>query len=388
MRILMLNNEFPPLGGGTATVNKAILDQLRGVEGVYIDLVTSALGHEREEEAYSDRIRVVKLPVNSRNMHHASVRQLLVYAWKTLRESRRRHRFQPYDFCFAWSAVPAGWVALQLKRSQGLRYLVRVCGVDIPGFERRYRFIYPAITPVIRAVWREAECVIAKCRGEVDLIQRADPTVSPQIIPNGVDLRMFAPPAGKLAHGNLRVICVGRLIERKGQRTLIEAAARLRQDGVDVEVELVGTGDAESAYRRLVVQKGLESRVHFSGYVSREDVGHHFQNADVFVLPSVNEGMSVSTLEAMAAGLPLIVTDTGGTEELVETGENGFVFAPRDVAALVNRLRQLAGNRDLVDSMGIASRRKAARFSWNAARDRYLELFGVLSSQGQHVAAV
>ncbi|HEX9439466.1 MAG TPA: glycosyltransferase, partial [Roseiflexaceae bacterium] len=137
MRILMLNNEFPPLGGGTGTVNRALLQRFARVPGLEIDLITSALGRQPEQELFAERIRILKVPVNNRNLHHSSNRELLTYAARSLRAALKLQRARPYDLCFAWSAVPAGAVALALRRLTRLRYLVRVCGPDIPGFEQR-----------------------------------------------------------------------------------------------------------------------------------------------------------------------------------------------------------------------------------------------------------
>jgi glycosyltransferase involved in cell wall biosynthesis len=188
-------------------------------------------------------------------------------------------------------------------------------------------------------------------------------------------------------NGPLRIICVARLIERKGQRHLLAALRRLRDAGVTATVEFVGTGDAAQAYRAEANRLGIADQVTFAGYVPREQIADHYAAADVFVLPSYNEGMSVATLEAMAAGLPLVVTRTGGTAELVQEGENGLTFAWGDVETLVQHLAYLAANREVVQQMGAASRRRAERMSWEAVAARYLEIFDRMLNQGVHGTA-
>jgi len=116
----MLNNEFPPLGGGTGSVNQALLQRLAYVADLEIDLFTAALGRAPEREQFSERIRLYKVPVDNRDIHHSSNRELLTYAALALPAALARHRALPYDFCFAWSAVPAGGVALALRRLTGL----------------------------------------------------------------------------------------------------------------------------------------------------------------------------------------------------------------------------------------------------------------------------
>ncbi len=374
MRILMLNNEFPPLGGGTGTVTRALLQRFAHVADLEIDLFTAALGRTPEREQFSERIQIYKVPVNNHDLHHSSNRELLTYAAGVLPAALARHRAMPYDFCFAWSAVPAGGAALALRRLTGLPYLVRVFGPDIPGFEERYGWLYPLLTPFIRAVWRRARLVVAKCDDEAAMIRRIDPSITPALVPNGVDVAAFRVATPRL-HGPLRILCVARLIERKGQRHLLAALRRLRDAGVAATVEFVGTGDAAQTYRAEAGRLGVADLVTFAGYVPRERIAEHYANADVFVLPSYNEGMSVATLEAMAAGLPLVVTRTGGTRELVQEGENGLTFAWGDIETLTQHLIDLASNRAVLQRMGAASRRRAERMSWEMVALRYLDIF-------------
>lgn len=375
MRLLMLNNEFPPLGGGTGTVNRALLQRFANMPGLSIDLVTSALGSEEEQEQFSEHIRIFKVPVCNRNIHHSSNRELLTYAARALRCTLTLHTARRYHLCFAWSAVPAGGVALALYHLTGLRYLVRVCGPDIPGFEQRYAWLYPILTPVIRTIWHHSETVVAKCESEAQMIRAVDgPDTAITLVPNGVDNDYFTPGTPTPTDGPLRLLCVARLIERKGQHHLIAAVKRLTDEGIDVMLDLVGTGDAQANNQAQVQALGIAERVTFSGYIPREAIAQHYANAHVFVLSSYNEGMSVATLEAMAAGLPVVVTRTGGTDELVVEGVNGFTFDWADIDTLTAHLRHLATDRVLARCMGTASRSHAAHFSWDAAAQHYMEM--------------
>ncbi len=377
MRVLMLNNEFPPLGGGTGTVNRAILQRLAIRPGIEIDLVTSAIGRHYEEEQFSKNIHLFKVPVNNRNIHHSSNRELSTYAMLGLTKAWKLHKQKSYHVCLAWAGVPAGGVALALHGVCGLHYLLRVSGPDIPGFEQRYSPLYPVLTPLIRAVWRGAEQIIAKCQEEADLVQRCEPGLPVEIVPNGVDQSAFPAAPGAPDDGPLRILCVGRLIERKGQRQLIMAVQRLCAQGLDVTLELVGDGDAMTAYQEMVQQLGVEDRVSFTGYVPREDIAAYYSAAHVFVLPSYNEGMSVAMLEALATGLPLISTRTGGASQLIQEdgqGANGFTFAWGNIDALTAAIERLALDRPLARRMGAASQQRAANYNWNFASDRILEL--------------
>lgn len=381
MRILMLNNEFPPLGGGTGTVNRALLERWVKAPNIEIDLITAAPGKVEEQEQFSETVRVFRVPVNNHDIHHASNRELVTYAARALVLAVHLQRREAYDFCFAWSVVPAGAIARLLRCFTGLTYIVRVCGPDIPGFERRYGRLYILLKPLIRATWQAAAFTVAKCEGETAMIRAVDSSVAISLVPNGVDRGSFAPAANIPNDGPLRLLCVARLIERKGQHHLIEAVKQLTDQGVDVSLDLVGTGDARRSNEGQVEELGLNNRVRFRGYVPREEIPKHYSAAHVFVLPSYNEGMSVATLEAMAAGLPIVVTRTGGTAELVEEGVNGLTFDWSDIPALVAHLKKLATHREIARAMGAASRTRSLQFTWDDASARYLEMFSALAKR-------
>ena len=124
-----------------------------------------------QEETLTDNIKIFKVPVRNKNIHHSSNRELIAYFIRGSFLALKLYRERRYDLCFAWSAVPAGAIAFLLWRLFKLRYLVRVCGPDIPGFERRYRAIYALLCPVIRAIWRGAERVVAKSDVELEMIR-------------------------------------------------------------------------------------------------------------------------------------------------------------------------------------------------------------------------
>jgi len=374
LRVLMLDNEYPPLGGGTGIVNRRLLEHWAARGDVDVDLVTSSrLRRGGEYEELTPDIRIHKVPVDNRNIHHSSSRELLTYAWRGWRLARRLALRGGHDVCLAWAGVPAGGVAMWLRQELGLPYIVSLQGPDVPGFEDRYRWHYLLLTPFIRGVWRRAEAVTACSEGHRELALHTDPDATVQVIANGVDIECFCPPEVRREEaGALRVLCVGRLIERKGQHHLLAAVRRLRDLGQDIELTLVGTGDGEADLRRLAAELRLEACVRFAGCVSHEEMPDLYRASDLFVLPSYNEGMSIALLEAMACGLPVVVTDTGGTRELVRG--NGVVVPWADAAALADAITALAADVGLRRSMGEASRAVAARYTWAHAADEYLSL--------------
>ncbi|MGQ0736160.1 MAG: glycosyltransferase [Acidobacteriota bacterium] len=375
LRVLMLDNEFPPLGGGTGVVNQQLLDAWSRLDDVSVDLVTSSrAARGAETQRFAERITVYKVPVANRDIHHATNTELLRFAARGLRASLERCDQVRYDLSFAYAGVPAGGISYALERLRGLPYVISLQGPDVPGFERRYRLLYPLLRPVLRRIWRHAESVVAISEEMAALARQTDPHVTCAVVPNGVDATVFHPVSTR-ASNTVHVLSVGRLIERKGHHHLLRAFASLmgRLDD-EVRLTLVGTGDAESALRALVDDLRLGDRVTFAGVVARERMPAIYRDADVFVLPSDREGMSIALLEALASGLPAVVTAHGGTEGLVVDGVNGYTVAPGDVPALAEALARLLGERHRWPAMGASSRQLATTLSWTSYAERYLAL--------------
>lgn len=375
-RILILDNEFPPLGGGTGVVNYQLMRQL-DAHAVHCDLVTSSRTRSTyEQETFGQHGRIFKVPVDNRNIHHSSNIELMRYAARGLRAAYRLQRAMPYDVCLAFAGVPAGAMALALRRLAGLPYVLSLQGPDVPWYEQRYNWLYPFLLPLIKCVWRKAAFVTALSQENQRLAQRTMPSLPIRIIPNGVETTTFAPPLvdrrGK--HRLFILLAVGRLIERKGWHHLLQAIAILHERGYagQVRVVLVGTGDMEEQLRQLCAELKLQDAAEFAGFHERHEMPTFYQDADLFVLPSFNEGMSIALLEAASAGLPVIVTDTGGTAELVQ--DNGLVIPWADPAALADAIETFLRQPELCRTMGDKSRSVAQRFSWEVAATSYLEL--------------
>ncbi len=153
----------------------------------------------------------------------------------------------------------------------------------------------------------------------------------------------------------LRVLSIGRLHWKKGLDDGLRAMAALRQQGVDVAYRIVGEGSEREKLTFLIDQLDLNREVQLLGVRNQEQVRDELAAADVLLLPSLSEGISNAALEAMAAGRAVVSTDCGGMSEIIHDGENGFVVAIGDVAAMADRLRQLDDDPALRQRLGVAA---------------------------------
>ena len=154
-------------------------------------------------------------------------------------------------------------------------------------------------------------------------------------------LEKTAPPPGV----QLRVICTGSLIPRKGQRFLLEAVHRLQTQGINVQVSFAGNGPEQDALVTQAQVLGITEQVTFLGNVDHTELLDSYSEGryDAFVLPSLHEGISIALIEAMSRGLPAIATDVGGTRELLTAG-SGQLIPPEDVESLASALTLFARN--------------------------------------------
>jgi glycosyltransferase involved in cell wall biosynthesis len=211
-----------------------------------------------------------------------------------------------------------------------------------------------------RACYSLATGVVANARAIKDQLVRRDGLESQRVwvIPNGLDLDRFhaleqAGPGRK--HDEVTVAVVANLRPEKGHLVYLDAVQRLLKPLPNVRFLIVGGGIIEEDIRAAVRDRGLSERVTMTGIVN--PIPPMLKSIDIIVLPSLsNEGLPNSVMEAMAASLPVVATDTGGTGELVIDGHTGFLIPPGDSAVLADRIERLCRDAELRRKMGEAGR--------------------------------
>ena len=184
-----------------------------------------------------------------------------------------------------------------------------------------------------------------------------------------------------MASNTIVVGSVGRLVPIKGHTALLDAAAILVQRGFDLSVLLVGDGSELDHLRaKAAASPYLASRVHFLG--ASQNVDQALAAMDVFVLPSISEGMSNTLLEAMSAGLPVVATRVGGNPELIEDGAGGVLFSVGNIRELVGHLERLASHREYRETLGAAARaRILTHYRLDSMLENYRNLYKELAAR-------
>jgi glycosyltransferase involved in cell wall biosynthesis len=201
-------------------------------------------------------------------------------------------------------------------------------------------------------------------------------------IPSGVDLENIASavPARLASHGPV-IGTVGRLTSIKGHQHLIDAVPEILRRCPAAHVVLVGDGELRQALAERTHRLGVDSHVIFTGY--REDISALIAGMDVFVLPSLNEGMGRVLIMAMALGKPIVASRVGGVPELLGQGEAGLLVPPADSRALADAICTLLADPVRVKTFGEAGRRRAPVYSADAMVRALARLYREVLSDGK-----
>jgi glycosyltransferase involved in cell wall biosynthesis len=367
MRILILNSEYPPIGGGAGNASAHIADQLDRT-GHTVTVLTAAFGSlPRTEQKGS--VTVHRVPALRRRQDRSNpFEQALFILSASFWTLQGIPRFKPHA-TLAFFGVPSGAVAWLAKKIYQVPYIVSLRGGDVPGFRPYdFRVYHRLVAPFLRQIWRNADAVVANSNGLRQLANNFDPHCEVPVIPNGVDLHAYTPPARDWSFP--RLLSVGRLVHQKGLDLAMRALGGLKE--FRWEWQIVGDGPQMAALQSLAEELGIQDRVIFHGWQSREGLMECYRQANVFLFPSRHEGMPNAMLEAMASGLPVIASCIAGNEELVLHEKTGYLVPSEDIETLRTALKRVLSDPALPEQMGSASRRHVEEnYSWESTAQQY-----------------
>ncbi len=385
MRVLMLSWEYPPqLVGGLA---RHVCGLARGLvrRGVRVDVLTragaGAAALERDDGVWIHRVQpyfgqTTDFPGWVMHLNFA----LAEAGVRILQQTSEPVVLHAHD----WLAAYAGRV---LKHAFRLPLVATVHATE----EGRMHGLHDATQKYIHDIewwltyeaWRVVVCSRAM-RAEVQRLFGL-PNDKIAVIPNGIEPVRIAMPARLESERERVVFFVGRLVPEKGAAVLLEAFPRVLQACPDVRLVIAGTGLWEGELRRRVGALGLNRFVHFTGYVDDVQLAALFARAAVVAVPSTYEPFGIVALEAMQAGAPLVVADTGGLAEIVEHGVDGRKAIPGDPGSLAQQIMMTLQNEPAARRMADAARRKvAAVYTWDGVAGQTEQLYSrVLAEWGQ-----
>lgn len=227
---------------------------------------------------------------------------------------------------------------------------------------------------------RHVDAIISVCKKSTEEILKNGFSKDILIeIPNGVDTLKFFKPAQKKRKNHSNIIFVGRLDSYKGVNYLMNGFKDVLSIIKNVTLTIIGNGPDECLLRDMAKDLGIIDNVVFKG--RKEDIWSELCDADIFVLPSLSEGMSNVLLEAMSCGLPVVATSVGGNGDLIKDRCNGMLIEPRDSAKLGGALLELVEHEAFANTLGKKARQTVEEhYCMDRVVDEYVALYNRLAS--------
>jgi glycosyltransferase involved in cell wall biosynthesis len=199
-------------------------------------------------------------------------------------------------------------------------------------------------------------------------------------VPNGAEERFFV-PREYTEKSRLRLLYVGTWLDRKGIYYLADAFQLLAAKLPSADLTVAGCFSPEGEVRAFFTPE-VRDRISVRPFVAREDMPALYAEHDIFVLPSLVEGMPLSLLEAMAAGMPVVTTNTCGMADVVEDGSNGLLAPPADVENLAAGIEQLCRSAALREQLGQQAQRTMRRYTWERVTEKLERILLLAAQQG------
>jgi glycosyltransferase involved in cell wall biosynthesis len=367
VRIALITRRYPPLIGGAEKVLSYLAPAL-AAEGAEVTVLTSrAEGLPEGEDVPTPRgsLAVVRLETS---------RLRFVGTWLYMRNLRRWLERHPVDLAYVSMMKHDAYVAVGVGRRRGFPVVLRPEGAGATGdvaWQSWGRF-----GRAIARRCRRADAVVAISRAVRDELRGAgyDRTAEVVELPNGVPMPADPWRRREGWREAPRAVFVGRLAPEKNLKTLIRSWPIVLRDRPGARLTLVGEGPERPGLEALVAEQGLKNAVELSGAVP--DPTPLLREADLFVLPSHEEGMSIALLEAMALGMPLVASAIPGNRRLISDFKHGRLAAPGESDALARAILEQWAEYDRAVHMGRAARALVEqKYSIAAVARRHLELF-------------
>jgi glycosyltransferase involved in cell wall biosynthesis len=373
VRILTLNYEFPPIGGGGSPVSFELGRELVA-QGHDVDVVTMGFAGLPAREVVAG-INVYRVPCLRKRRELCKTHEMASFVLAALPTVARLAARRRYDVNHTHFIVPTGLLARLLKAWTGLPFVVTVHGSDVPGYNPdRFGRQHRLLGPIWKWILNAADQVISPSQFLRQLVHQRSPEQPVSIIPNGFRYDRFRADRPK----DRRILLVSRMLPRKGVQYLLAALPQVDLRGF--EVDIVGDGPYLATLRQMAEE--LRLPVRFWGWLDNgsSDLKALYERSSIFAFTSEAENFPTVLLEAMAAGHAIVTSNGTGCPEVV--GDTALLVPPRRPDLLAESLSRLVQDDELRVQLGERARARVEKeFGWSSIARRHVELYRELGGR-------
>jgi len=378
MRILIVNYECPPLGGGGGVACYQIAQELAKTHQV--DYLTSGYKDLPQTER-KDGINIYRVPVMGRkDLSTATLLSMISFFPACLSKGIRLCSKKNYDVINAHFVIPSGLPAVFLAKIFRKPLVISIHGGDIYDPSKKWSpHRHYSLRMLINWLLRQADHIVAQSSNtKENAIRYYNYNGQIEKIPLGFvqpQFRRVTRADLDLPEDQIILISVGRLVKRKGYEYAIRAVSQLVRQGHRVKYLILGDGPEERVLRDLTKKLKIKENVVFPGYVSEEEKYQYLSQSDVYLLPSLHEGFGICLLEAMHCGLPIVATNNGGQTDFLVDGKNALLVPIRNWEILAEKINEVCCDKSKRDKMSANNKEAIKRYYIQEIAMQYEKLF-------------
>lgn len=334
MQILLLNYEYPPLGGG-AGVCTAYHAQGLAELGHNVTVLTTWFNGQQEVEI-NGNLTIYRVHSSRSFIHKSNPLEMFSWAQTSKRFFKAKLSSQAFDLSLANFAIPGGLVAGWLKKKFGIPYAIISHGQDIPWFFPRqlglyHAFFYLKIRAILMASVKNI-MLTSSMKVSADKMLPSSQRIKNVIIRNGCDIEKFT-PAPQSSISDFTIIFVGRLREQKDPFTFLKTLKELHKRELSFKARIIGDGPLRKRMQAFIDKHLPDCEIEITGWLDKNEMLKAYHNASLLVSTSKDEGMSIALLEALSTGLYVIATPASGNRDMITEHINGNIIPFGDVNA-------------------------------------------------------
>lgn len=380
LNILILNYEFPPLGGGAGIVTQHLATQFIELNH-HVTILTTWFANEPEYHT-ENNLTIIRLKSKRKLTYQSNPLEMYDWMQKAKKYAAQYFTTNQFDICLANFTLPGGAVAYFLENKFKLPYIIVSHGHDIPWFSPKQMFFWHLLFfPVIRFLMKHASYNVVLTS---QLKINADKFIGNKhankniVIPNGVfpyNLRSGFDSKDAI----INALFVGRLVAQKDPITVLKSFKQLQQLNIPIHLKIIGDGELKSEIEEFISKNNLNN-IEVLGKISQSSVLEEYTKAHVLLAPSREEAMSLSVLEAVAAGLYIFATKVSGNKEVILENVNGDFVDYNNAEMITQRVQSFYVDKFLKNYQypDLMINFMEQNYTWESTAKKYVDIFNEL----------